>query len=238
MFHRMTDRACMVMGMARSEALALGAVSTEHMLLALIQEGRGVAANVLARHGLTLKDISLVRDKVLKITGSRPAFIARGELRLTPRVKSSLNKAWDWAAQLKHNYIGTEHLLLGLLDEPDGAAYATLVALGVNPRSLQQAVFAEVGFEDQDHGAGSVSVSCNDDEVDEDEEVDALLSQQLLSLAYDHCRLIEAEELLRKLHVNDDRHNAARLRREALAAIRELCDHVATRIQELRESVS
>lgn len=129
-FEKFTNRARIVMTLAQDEAQRLGHnyMGTEHLLLGLIREGEGVAAVALKRLGVSLDD---ARAAVLHIIGHSDRIVA-GEIGLTPRTKKVIELAVDEARRMGHHYIGTEHLLLGLLREGEGIAAGVLASLGVN----------------------------------------------------------------------------------------------------------
>ena len=130
MFERFTEKAIKVIMLAQEEARRLGHnfVGTEQILLGLIGEGTGVAAKVLKSMGVNLKD---ARVEVEKIIGRGSGFVAV-EIPFTPRAKRVLELSLEEARQLGHNYIGTEHLLLGLIREGEGVAARVLENLGVD----------------------------------------------------------------------------------------------------------
>ena len=130
MFERFTEKAIKVIMLAQEEARRLGHnfVGTEQILLGLIGEGTGVAAKVLKSMGVNLKD---ARIEVEKIIGRGSGFVAV-EIPFTPRAKRVLELSLEEARQLGHNYIGTEHLLLGLIREGEGVAARVLENLGVD----------------------------------------------------------------------------------------------------------
>ncbi|MDJ0625898.1 MAG: ATP-dependent Clp protease ATP-binding subunit [Candidatus Caenarcaniphilales bacterium] len=130
MFERFTEKAIKVIMLAQEEARRLGHnfVGTEQILLGLIGEGTGIAAKTLKQMGVNLKD---ARVEVEKIIGRGSGFVAV-EIPFTPRAKRVLELAWDEARQLGHNYIGTEHLLLGLIREGEGVAAKVLESLSVD----------------------------------------------------------------------------------------------------------
>lgn len=136
MFERFTERAIMVIMLAQEEARRLGHnfVGTEQVLLGLIGEGTGVAAKTLKSMGITLKE---ARAEVEKILGRGSGFVAV-EIPFTPRAKRVLEFSWDEARQLRHNYIGTEHLLLGLLREGEGVAARVLDNLNIDIKKVVQ----------------------------------------------------------------------------------------------------
>ena len=125
MFDRFTDRAKKVMSLARQEAQKFNHeyIGTEHILLGLVQEGNGVAANVLQKMAV---DLDKIRQEVEKIVKSGPSMATMSNLPFTPRAKKVLELAMEEASQLGHNYIGTEHLLLGLIKENEGIAAQVL----------------------------------------------------------------------------------------------------------------
>jgi ATP-dependent Clp protease ATP-binding subunit ClpA len=129
-FEKFTNRARIVMALAQDEAQRLGHnyMGTEHLLLGLVREGEGVAAVALNRLGVNLDD---ARAAVLHIIGHSDRIVA-GEIGMTPRAKKVIELAVDEARRMGHHYIGTEHLLLGLLREGEGIAAGVLASLGVN----------------------------------------------------------------------------------------------------------
>ncbi len=143
MFERFTEKAIKVIMLAQEEARRLGHnfVGTEQVLLGLIGEGTGVAAKTLKTMGVTLKD---AREEVEKIIGRGSGFVAV-EIPFTPRAKRVLELSWDEARQLGHNYIGTEHLLLGLIREGEGVAARVLENLGVDLNKVRSSVIKMLG---------------------------------------------------------------------------------------------
>ncbi|MDQ1273621.1 MAG: ATP-dependent Clp protease ATP-binding subunit ClpC [Planctomycetota bacterium] len=146
MFDRFTDRARKVMALAREEARRFNHeyIGTEHILLGLVKEGSGVAANVLQNLDIELKKIRL---EVEKIVQSGSDLVSVGQLPFTPRVKKVLEYAMEEARALGHNYIGTEHLLLGLLREQEGVAAQVLLNLGVKLEDVREEVIGLLGSE-------------------------------------------------------------------------------------------
>ena len=143
MFERFTEKAIKVIMLAQEEARRLGHnfVGTEQVLLGLIGEGTGVAAKTLKSMGVNLKD---ARTEVEKIIGRGSGFVAV-EIPFTPRAKRVLELSWDEARQLGHNYIGTEHLLLGLIREDQGVAARVLETLGVDLNKIRSNVIKILG---------------------------------------------------------------------------------------------
>ncbi len=144
MFERFTDRARKVMALANQEAQRFNHeyVGTEHVLLGLVKEGQGVAANVL--HNLQV-DLKKIRLEVEKIVKSGPAMVTMGKLPQTPRAKKVIEFAIEEARNLGHNYVGTEHLLLGLLREHDGVAAQVLMNLGLKLDEVRAEVLNILG---------------------------------------------------------------------------------------------
>ncbi|MFQ5505802.1 MAG: Clp protease N-terminal domain-containing protein, partial [Planctomycetota bacterium] len=144
MFDRFTDRAKKVMSLARQEAQKFNHeyIGTEHILLGLVQEGNGVAANVLQKMGV---DLEKIRQEVEKIVKSGPSMATMSNLPFTPRAKKVLELAMEEASQLGHNYIGTEHLLLGLIKENEGIAAQVLLNLRVKLEDVRNQVLEFLG---------------------------------------------------------------------------------------------
>ncbi len=155
MFERFTDRARRVVALAQGEARRRnhGWIGTEHILLGLIHVGDGVAGRTLESLGISL---DAVRQQVEEIIG-RGQQAPSGHIPFTPRAKKVLELSLREALQLGHNYIGTEHILLGLLREGDGVAAQVLAKLGADlDRVRQQVIELLHGHEGQDAGsAGS-----------------------------------------------------------------------------------
>lgn len=144
MFERFTDRARKVMALAGQEALRLNHeyIGTEHVLLGLINEGQGVGAGTLRKLGL---DLSQVRAEVERLARPGPDMLIAGALPHTPRVHKMIEFAVEEARELGHNYVGTEHLLLGLLRVNDGVAALVLSNLQIDMESCRREVLTIVG---------------------------------------------------------------------------------------------
>ncbi len=157
MFERFTEKAIKVIMLAQEEARRLGHnfVGTEQVLLGLIGEGTGVAAKTLKAMGVTLKD---ARVEVEKIIGRGSGFVAV-EIPFTPRAKRVLELSWDEARQLGHNYIGTEHLLLGLIREGEGVAARVLENLGVDLNKVRSNVIKMLGETKPAQSTGTATAS-------------------------------------------------------------------------------
>ncbi len=158
MFERFTEKAIKVIMLAQEEARRLGHnfVGTEQILLGLIGEGTGVAAKVLKSLGVNLKDS---RIEVEKIIGRGSGFVAV-EIPFTPRAKRVLELSLEEARQLGHNYIGTEHLLLGLIREGEGVAARVLENLTVDLTKVRTQVIRMLG-ETAEVGSGANSTKGN-----------------------------------------------------------------------------
>ncbi len=144
MYERFTDRARKVMQLANQEAQRFNHeyIGTEHVLLGLVKEGSGVAANVLKRLDVDLRKIRL---EVEKIVQSGPDMVTMGKLPQTPRAKKVIEYAMEEARNLNHNYVGTEHLLLGLLREQEGVAAQVLMNLGLKLEDVREEVLNLLG---------------------------------------------------------------------------------------------
>ncbi|MFO7292970.1 MAG: Clp protease N-terminal domain-containing protein, partial [Acidimicrobiia bacterium] len=138
MFERFTDRARRVVVLAQEEARSLNHnyIGTEHILLGLLNEGEGIAAKALESLGIGLDS---VRDEVVKIIGPGQQS-PTGHIPFTPRAKKVLELSLREALQLGHNYIGTEHILLGLIREGEGVAAQVLQQLGAELQKVRQSV--------------------------------------------------------------------------------------------------
>ena len=143
MFERFTERARKVVYLAQQEAARLGhnVIGTEHLLLGLVVEGEGVAAKALESMEIRLENI---RQEVEKIIGTGEAN-QFGEIPFTPRAKRVLELAVDEGRQMGHNYIGTEHILLGLIREGEGVAAQVLKNLGAELEKVRKQVFSLLG---------------------------------------------------------------------------------------------
>ncbi|GHT13049.1 ATP-dependent Clp protease ATP-binding protein [Planctomycetales bacterium] len=160
-YERFTDRARKVMQLANQEAQRFNHeyVGTEHLLLGLIKEGSGVAANVLKNLDIDLRKI---RHEVEKVVKSGPDTVTMGRLPQTPRAKKVLEYSMEEARNLNHNYVGTEHLLLGLLREQEGVAAQVLMNLGLKLDEVRREVLNLLGH-DIDTGTFGNETSDDDD---------------------------------------------------------------------------
>ena len=139
MYERFTDRARKVMQLADQEAMRLNHeyIGTEHILLGLIKEGSGVAANVLKNLGISLREI---RVEVGKLVQSGPDIATINKLPQTPRAKKVIEFAHEEAQNLNNTCVGTEHLLLGLLREQEGVAAQVLFSLGLKLEKIREEI--------------------------------------------------------------------------------------------------
>ena len=154
MFERFTDRARRVVVLAQEEARMLNHnyIGTEHILLGLIHEGEGVAAKALESLGIALEG---VRQQVEEIIGQGQQAPS-GHIPFTPRAKKVLELSLREALQLGHNYIGTEHILLGLIREGEGVAAQVLVKLGADLNRVRQQVLQLLsGYQGKEPAEGS-----------------------------------------------------------------------------------
>ncbi len=144
MFERFTERARKVIILAKEEARRFNHdyIGTEHILLGLIREGEGVASSVLQKLGLSLENIRLEIEKLVQ---PGPATQIIGDIPFTPRSKKALELAAEEARSLGHNYIGTEHLLLGLIREGEGVASQVLMNLGLDLSKVRNEVMEILG---------------------------------------------------------------------------------------------
>ena len=146
MYERFTDRSRKVMQLANQEAMRFDHeyIGTEHILLGLVKEGSGVAANVLKNLDINLQR---VRREVEQIVQHGPGSeeVVRGRLPHTPRAKKVIDYSVEEARRLNHNYIGTEHLLLGLLREEEGVAAHVLMNLGLKFDRVREEILNLLG---------------------------------------------------------------------------------------------
>jgi ATP-dependent Clp protease ATP-binding subunit ClpC len=149
MFERFTDRARRVVVLAQEEARQLNHnyIGTEHILLGLIHEGDGIAAQALESLGVRL---DAVRDRVKEIIGPGQDDDQSGHIPFTPRAKKVLELSLRESLQLGHDYIGTEHILLGVVREGKGVAAQVLVDLGADLNRVRQAVVQIVATAEPD----------------------------------------------------------------------------------------
>lgn len=160
MFERFTDRARKVMALANQEAQRFNHeyIGTEHILLGLVKEGSGVAANVLKNMDIDLKKLRLGIEKLVK---SGPDMVTMGKLPQTPRAKKVIEHAIEEARALNHNYVGTEHILLGLLRETEGIAAQVLMNLGLKLEDVRQEVLNLLGAGLEDNSYPSMGMKVN-----------------------------------------------------------------------------
>jgi ATP-dependent Clp protease ATP-binding subunit ClpC len=152
MFERFTDRARKVMALANQEAQRFNHeyIGTEHILLGLVKEGSGVGANVLKNLDVDIKKLRLEIEKLVK---SGPDMVTMGKLPQTPRAKKVIEYAIEEARSLNHNYVGTEHILLGLLRETEGIAAQVMMNLGLKLEDVRQEVLNLLGAGVEDNAS-------------------------------------------------------------------------------------
>ncbi len=143
MFDKFTNRAKQVIKLAKKEAQRLNHnyLGTEHVLLGLLKLGQGIAVNVLRNLNL---DYETIRTEVERVVGFGPEIQVYGDPALTGKVKKVFEYANEEAANLNHNYVGTEHLLLALLRQTDGVAAQVLENLNVNLKEVRKEVLKEL----------------------------------------------------------------------------------------------
>ena len=141
---RFTERVRKVLFLARDEASRLQHeyIGTEHLLLGIVREGEGIAAKVLKTMGLDFDQIRIAVEKLVSATGGT---VMIGEIPFTPRGKTVLELAVEEARLLNHNYVGTEHLLLGLIREGEGVAARVLLDLGVDRKRVREEILKIIG---------------------------------------------------------------------------------------------
>src|SRR5438552_4528251 len=146
MYERFTDRARKVMQLANQEAQRFNHeyIGTEHILLGLVKEGSGVAANVLKNLDIDLRKIRLEVEKIGQ-HGPGGEQVVMGRLPHTPRAKKVIEYSIEEARNLNHNYVGTEHVLLGLLREQEGVAAQVLMNLGLKLEDVREEVLNLLG---------------------------------------------------------------------------------------------
>jgi len=144
MFNKFTERARKVILLAKQEAKRFNHdyIGTEHILLGLLREGEGVAAAVLQSLGMNLNNIRLEVEKLVQLG---PTTVVSGDLPFTPKAKKVMELAMEEARTLGHNYIGTEHLLLGLIREGEGVASQVFMNMGLDLEKVREEVIKLLG---------------------------------------------------------------------------------------------
>ena len=168
MYERFTDRARKVMQLANQEAQRFNHeyIGTEHILLGLVKEGSGVAANVLKNLDVDLRKIRLEVERIVQ-HGQGGDQVVMGRLPHTPRAKKVIEYSIEEARNLNHSYVGTEHLLLGLLREQEGVAAQVLMNLGLKLEDVREEVLNLLGHnpmpnENEPAGGGGDRGSSNE----------------------------------------------------------------------------
>ena len=209
MYERFTDRARKVMQLANQEARRFNHeyIGTEHILLGLVKEGSGVAANVLKNLDIDLRKIRL---EVEKIVQAGPDMVTNGKLPQTARAKKVIEYSIEEARNLNHNYVGTEHLLLGLLREQEGVAAQVLMNLGLMLEDVREEVRNLLGMNTDMGGPGSRRT---DNPSNQDSDADRPFNQNL-------------EQAL------------SRIPEEVIRVLKEINDHLEKLNQEKEQAVS
>lgn len=176
MYERFTDRARKVMQLANQEAMRFNHeyIGTEHVLLGLVKEGSGVASHVLKNLDVDLRKVRLEVEKQVQ---SGPDMITMGKLPQTPRAKKIIEYSMEEARLLNHNYVGTEHILLGLVREEEGIAGNILSSLGVERDDVREEILNLLGHgeKEQKTRLSSVEMSIRDAVANQDFETAANL---------------------------------------------------------------
>jgi ATP-dependent Clp protease ATP-binding subunit ClpA len=236
-FEQFTDRARRVVVLAQEEARLLNHnyVGTEHILLGLIHEGEGVAATALESLGISLE---AVRAQVEQIIG-RGQQAPTGHIPFTPRAKKVLELSLREALQLGHNYIGTEHILLGLIREGEGVAAQVLVNLGADlPRVRQQVLQVLAGHTGVQAGARTrlVRMTVPDDLRDAEEQLAQVRQQKQAAVdaeEFDQAGALRAQE--RKLAARVAERERAWTAGVDLAAVVQENQRLHREVERLRE---
>jgi len=160
-YDRLTDRAREVLKFANQEANRFNHeyIGTEHLLLGLVKQGNGVAAEVLKRLDV---DRPTIRAEVEKLIQSGPDMVTMGRLPMTPRAKHVLNYAIAESKELKHDYVGTEHILLGLIREDEGVAAQILMNLGLRLSQIREEVIRVLKAESESAGEKRIPTGKDD----------------------------------------------------------------------------
>jgi ATP-dependent Clp protease ATP-binding subunit ClpA len=219
MYERFTDRARKVMQLANQEAQRRNHeyIGTEHILLGLIQEGAGVAANVLKNLDIDFRKICL---EVEKIVQSGPEDARKGKLPQTPRAKQVVEYAIEESRSLSHNYVGTEHLLLGLLREQEGVAAQVLMNLGIRLETIREEVLALLG-QNQDVGEAGERTTGSGRRTKQDTEQTNLPEHILQILRELEAQLKQLEGAKEDAIAQQDFEQAAYLRDQADKVVRQ-----------------
>ncbi|MDD5595192.1 MAG: ATP-dependent Clp protease ATP-binding subunit [Candidatus Omnitrophica bacterium] len=197
MFNRFTERARKVIILAKEEARRFNHdyIGTEHILLGLIREGEGVAAAVLQKMGVSLENIRLEIEKLVQ---PGPTTQIIGDIPFTPRAKKALELAAEEARALGHNYIGTEHLLLGLIREGEGVASQVLLNLGLDLERVRNEVMELLGSALPGFGQGAQAQKTKTPALDAfGRDLTALAKENKLDPVID--RLMEIERVIQIL---------------------------------------
>ena len=224
-FEKFTERASKVLSLAQEEAQRINHsyIGTEHLLLGLVREGDGVAAKALQNLGIALPE---VRRQVEFVVG-RGDRIVLGEIGLTPRAKKVLELAVDEARRINHHYIGTEHLLLGLIREGEGIAAGVLVSMGITLEQARREVLRIL-----QGGAGQATQAPTEPSVSP---VSPAPKNNVVTCRLDDAA-VDALDALVEAGIRSTRSDAAAwLISAGIEAHRELFDRVNTTVSEIRK---
>ncbi|MFN3478327.1 MAG: Clp protease N-terminal domain-containing protein, partial [bacterium] len=146
MWETFTERAKKVIIYAQEEAKNLGSshVGTEHLLLGIIVEGESIAAKILSKYDVTYQKL---KKEIENFLGKSQASNVKGDLEFSPRAKKAIENAFDEARTMNHNYIGPEHILLGILNETGGVGYRLLQKINININNLKEELVRIMGFD-------------------------------------------------------------------------------------------
>ena len=203
MYERFTDRARKVMELANQETRRFNHeyIGTEHILLGLIKEGSGVGANVLKNLDIDLRKIRL---EVEKIVQPGPDRVTTGKLPMTPRAKKVIEYSIEEARSLNHNYVGTEHLLLGLIREESGVAAEILKRLGLGVAVIRESVLSLLSHHMQSTAPVERAIPLQSQDLSNRISCAATLLQTVIDLISDEKEdSVAAHDFERAAHLRD-----------------------------------
>jgi ATP-dependent Clp protease ATP-binding subunit ClpA len=223
MYERFTDRARKVMNLANQEAQRLGHeyIGTEHILLGLIEEGAGVAANVLKNLDIDLRKF---RPEIEGMVQVGPDTDTKGKRPLTPRCLKAIEYATEEARNFSHNYVGTEHLLLGLIREQEGVAAQVLLKSGLKLEDVREEMLNLLGLQERPEDGGSESPALLGEDLNT--AFQALPEKVLLVMKMLNDRISEIDQQKEEAVADQNFDRAARWRDKADKLRRQLLDAV------------
>ncbi|HEY1377221.1 MAG TPA: Clp protease N-terminal domain-containing protein [Gemmataceae bacterium] len=223
MYERFTDRSRRVMQLANEEAQRFGHeyIGTEHLLLGLIREGDGVAAIVLNNLHVDLREVRGATEAVLSRGAGADRPVKAGKLPLTPPAKQAIAYAIEEARDLNHNYVGTEHLLLGVARHRDGVAAVLLSRTGVTYEAVRAEVMKVLDFPTPkpDESPPPQTVEPRPDEPPLPREVRQVvddLTRRIEAVAAEKAEAIAAQDFDRAAHLREREVNLTRAKRAIL----------------------